>query len=346
MSSFIRNLWYVAAWSHELDGTRPIGRVIIGEPVVLYRKQDGAVVALEDRCPHRHAPLSLGRIEGDGLKCMYHGLTFNAAGVCTGGPGPTVVPPGTAARTFPVVERWNWIWVWTGDPAAADPDAIPQVHDPADPPWAMRSDAMDYAADYQLIHDNLCDLSHLDFTHETTLGAATGSKWAGGEFKISPIDDGLLFERWFLDHRLAPGVATRVDSWKVYRFVLPGLFLMETRAFPVGTAAISDMGPPGIPHLFRRLEQQAVTPVGPGRSRYLYASGVEAQLATPAGLDGRIDLINAAFAEDKRMIEAQQKIWDLTPPERQKAFIPQDKAPAHFRRLVARRIAEEQAAGA
>jgi len=343
---FIRNLWYVAAWSDELDMSGPIGRVIAGEPIVFYRKPDGALVALEDRCPHRHAPLSLGRVEGAGLRCMYHGLTFREDGMCTGGPGPTVVPPGTAARAFPVVERWDWIWVWTGDPALADPAAIPQVHDPDDDDWVMRRDAIDYAADYQLIHDNLCDLSHLDFTHETTLGAATGSKWADGEPGITALADGLLFERWFEDHVLTPGQDTRADSRKSWRFILPGLFLMDTRAYPVGTARASGFDRPNAEPIFRRREQQAVTPVGEGRSRYLYATGVETRNATPVGLSGRVDVIAAAFAEDKRMIEAQQRIWDLTPSDRKKLFLPQDKAPAQFRRLVDRRLALEHPADA
>ncbi len=136
----------------------------------------------------------------------------------------------------------------------------------------------------------------------------------------------------------------KVDSRKSYRFVLPGLFLLDTDFFAVGTAAASDFGPPPIQPIFRRREEQAVTPVDQGRSRYLYASGVEAKNATPHGLESRLDVINAAFAEDKRMIEAQQRIWDLTPPNRQKTSIPQDKAPAQFRRLIARRLALEAGA--
>jgi vanillate O-demethylase monooxygenase subunit len=116
LSGFIRNLWYVAAWSHELSAAAPIGRVILGEPVALYRKRDGSVVALEDRCPHRHAPLSLGRVEGDDLRCMYHGLRFGCDGVCKEMPA-RAQPPRLAVRTLPVVERWSWLWVWMGDAA-------------------------------------------------------------------------------------------------------------------------------------------------------------------------------------------------------------------------------------
>ena len=176
---FVRNLWYVAAWSHEVPRRRPrSARTLIGEPIALYRRRDGTVVALEDRCPHRHAPLSLGRIEGDDLRCMYHGLRFGSDGVCVEVPGSTRVPPRLAARSFPVVERSSWIWVWPGDPAKADPALVPEAFGLDNPDWVMRASAMDYEADYQLLNDNLCDLSHLDFVHETTLGGSTGAKWS------------------------------------------------------------------------------------------------------------------------------------------------------------------------
>jgi hypothetical protein len=110
----------------------------------------------------------------------------------------------------------------------------------------------------------------------------------------------------------------------------------------VGTARASDFGPPTATPIFRRREQQAVTPVGERRSRYLYATGVETRNSTPEGLSSRADVIGAAFAEDKRMIEAQQRIWDLTPPDRKKLFLPQDRGPAQFRKLVARRLELER----
>jgi len=137
--AFILNLWYVAAWSHELTADAPIGRVIIGEPVVLYRRRGGSVVALEDRCPHRLAPLSLGRVEGDDLRCMYHGLRFGSDGVCKEMPARPQ-PPRLAVRTFPVVERWSWIWVWMGDPGRADAALIPDAFGLDDPRWMMRAD--------------------------------------------------------------------------------------------------------------------------------------------------------------------------------------------------------------
>ncbi len=99
-TSFIRNLWYVAAWSHELEGEGPIGRVMLGEPIVLWRKTDGTVIAMEDRCPHRFALLSLGRIEGDDLRCMYHGLKLNCQGLCKEMPPGNPAPPIRESRYF------------------------------------------------------------------------------------------------------------------------------------------------------------------------------------------------------------------------------------------------------
>ena len=89
-----------------------------------------------------------------------------------------------------------------------------------------------------------------------------------------------------------------------------------------------------------RLEQQAVTPISENRTRYLFGTGIDRD-APPDFLEGVFKIVNSAFAEDRLMIETQQKIWDLTPPDVPKAFIPQDKAPAILRRLIAKRLAEE-----
>lgn len=79
---FLRNCWYVAGWSHHVTAGEIVARTVIGEPIVLYRTLDGAVTVLEDRCCHRFAPLSRGRLEGDDIRCMYHGLKFSASGIC------------------------------------------------------------------------------------------------------------------------------------------------------------------------------------------------------------------------------------------------------------------------
>ena len=340
--TFVKNFWYVAAWSHEITRDKPIGRTIIGEPVALYRNTHGSVVAVEDRCAHRHAPLSMGRIEGDNLRCMYHGMLYGSDGVCKAIPGTNTKPANTTLRTFPVVERSSWVWVWMGDPARADATNVPHAVGLENPEWVMRAGALDYDADYQLINDNLCDLSHLDFVHEATLGYASGSKWSTKEPTITVLENGLLIERWFVDRVIRPG-DTLVDAWNSYRYLLPGIFLMNTDIYTHGTAASSGFeAPSNLMPLFRRCDQQAVTPLTQNRSRYLFATGTDRASSTPETLERMFAVVNAAFAEDRAIIEAQQRIWNCTDPRKSKAFIPQDKAPSIIRRKIANLLVAEQ----
>jgi vanillate O-demethylase monooxygenase subunit len=88
---FLRNYWYVAATDAEISH-KPLGRMILGEPIVLFRAEDGTPVAFEDRCPHRHLPLSMGRLVGDTLQCLYHGLRFGRDGRCVYIPGQEHIP--------------------------------------------------------------------------------------------------------------------------------------------------------------------------------------------------------------------------------------------------------------
>ena len=74
-------IWYVAAWSHEVED-KPFTRRILDVPVLMYRTGDGTAVAMDDRCPHRRAPLSMGRLEGDEIECAYHGMRFGPDGTC------------------------------------------------------------------------------------------------------------------------------------------------------------------------------------------------------------------------------------------------------------------------
>jgi phenylpropionate dioxygenase-like ring-hydroxylating dioxygenase large terminal subunit len=134
---FLRNSWYVAAWNHELIDGRKLARTILERPVVIYRGASGKVVALDDRCCHRAAPLSMGRIEGDDIRCMYHGMKFEPGGKCIQIPGQDIIPPKLGVRSYPIVERYNLIWIWMGDVEKADPDLIVDYPPLADPTGAV-----------------------------------------------------------------------------------------------------------------------------------------------------------------------------------------------------------------
>jgi vanillate O-demethylase monooxygenase subunit len=168
---FARNHWYIAAESGEV-GRSPLGRVLLNEPVVLYRRENGAAVALEDRCCHRRAPLHKGRIEGDAIRCGYHGFLYDSGGACIQIPGLSQMPPGAKVRSYPVVERNRWVWIWPGDPALADPARIPGLPERDNPAWVTTSAYLPVKADYLLLVDNLLDLSHLAFIHASSIGSS------------------------------------------------------------------------------------------------------------------------------------------------------------------------------
>jgi vanillate O-demethylase monooxygenase subunit len=96
---FIENAWYVAAWDHEIGPDALFARTLLGKPLLFYRREDGGVVAMDDRCCHRAAPLSIGRKEGDCVRCLYHGLKFDFQGVCVEMPGQERIPPMARVRT-------------------------------------------------------------------------------------------------------------------------------------------------------------------------------------------------------------------------------------------------------
>ena len=167
---FLTDHWYVAAWSSDVGRTL-LPRVILGQPIVFYRLENGTPAALLDRCPHRNLPLSAGNLLGDRLQCGYHGLEFAASGDCLVAPGESRVPARCRVRSFPVADRHGWTFIWMGDPEHADPARIPSFHAPLeDPAWDAASGQLRIACGYRLILDNLMDLSHLAYVHSSTTG--------------------------------------------------------------------------------------------------------------------------------------------------------------------------------
>src|ERR1700758_870809 len=124
---FLRQQWYAAAWDDEISPGAPLARVILGEPVLIWRSSDGSVSALADICPHRWAPLSAGRVDDTGVRCGYHGLRFDRTGRCAENPhGPVLAS--LHVHAYPLISRHGMIWIWMGDAASkADPDAIPDL---------------------------------------------------------------------------------------------------------------------------------------------------------------------------------------------------------------------------
>ena len=188
---FLKNYWYIVASADEI--TRALlQRWILGVPVVLYRTEGGMPVALEDVCPHRSLPLSMGELVGDSVRCGYHGITFGGDGKCTRIPGQEHIAPRWRVRAFPIVEKWRWLWIWMGDPEQADPAAIPDFHWNDDPAWIPTGGHLHIKCHYQLLIDNLLDLSHLAFVHPTTIG---NEAIADNPLTVSQQGDNVLMQR-------------------------------------------------------------------------------------------------------------------------------------------------------
>ena len=314
---WVRNAWYVAGWSHELAAGRIEARTVIEQPLALYRRGDGSVVVLEDRCCHRFAPLSMGRLEQDDLRCMYHGLLFDAGGKVAQIPGQDLVPARARVRAYPVVVRHSWIWVWMGDVEAADPALIPPAVGFDDPDYILGCGFLDYQAEARLINDNLLDFSHLTYVHAASFGA--GPEFAASQPKVTPLERGVRVERW-LENTHGSGNRKSeqlIDGWSSYDFLLPGVLLMWSANYPAGTAKRLNYAPPPMVEAIAGLNftSQAVTPLTDKTSRYFFSWGPHRKFGDEAMRDHMMGIAGMAFAEDKAMIEAQQKVIDTTPAQ-------------------------------
>jgi phenylpropionate dioxygenase-like ring-hydroxylating dioxygenase large terminal subunit len=167
-----RNGWYVAAFCNEI-GEELLSRWILNQPVVMYRKADGTAVAVQGRCPHRHYPLGASKRVGDAIQCGYHGITFDFSGKCTFVPSQHTIPGVYTIQTYPLVERGLWAWIWPGDPAKADESLIPTSEEiglEIEGLYAKPFYAHHVEGRYQLLNDNLLDLTHLGYLHSSSIG--------------------------------------------------------------------------------------------------------------------------------------------------------------------------------
>jgi vanillate O-demethylase monooxygenase subunit len=238
MTALIRNRWYVAAYGAEL-GRHLLGRTILGEPIVLYRTQEGQPVALADRCVHRRYPLSAGRLEGETVVCGYHGFTYDSGGTCIRVPGQERIPRTARVAAYPVVEQDSFIWVWIGEPERADASLVPRAPWLADPGYVTVSGMEPLAARYPLLVDNLMDLSHETFLH----GGYIGTPEVASTPITTEVDEAgevVRLSRHMDDAECPPfyatstGIEGRIVRWQDIEYHPPCLYLLHSRVAPSG----------------------------------------------------------------------------------------------------------------
>ncbi|MGU7769969.1 aromatic ring-hydroxylating dioxygenase subunit alpha [Burkholderia sp. MR1-5-21] len=342
---FLKNAWYVACTPDEFAG-KPLGRQICGERMVFFRDADGQVAALEDFCPHRGAPLSLGTVRDGRLVCGYHGLTMGANGKCASMPCQRVggIP---AIRTYPAVERHGFVWVWPGDPERADPAAIHRLDWADDPGWAYGGGLYHIGCDYRLMIDNLMDLTHETYVHASSIGqpeieeAPPATKVNGDTVTTSRFMEGIVPPPFWAAALRGNGLAddVRCDRWQICHFTPPSHVMIE-----VGVAHAGKGGYHADPRdKVSSIVVDFITPEtetsiwyfwGMARS---FAVDDAALTETIRTGQGRI------FAEDLDMLEAQQRNL-LTWPDRPLLKLNIDAGGVQSRHVLDRLIDQERAA--
>lgn len=341
---YLRNAWYVAASESEIgDGLFPT--TLLGTPVVLYRQADGQIKALEDACPHRKLPLSMGRLDGDQLECGYHGLTFDGEGTCTRAPTSSRIPARARVHSYPVQLRYDLVWLWMGDPALADPGSLCEVPEWGDPQWGLsRGASMTVQCNYLYMTDNLLDPSHVAWVHQSSFGNAA---CASEPVTVTETAEGVIVSRWMNNVEVAPFYAQFVtfvgpcDRLQHYEVQYPCQAIIKAVFTPAGTG--KDEGPLHA-DVFLMNSYNFMTPVDEHVTRYYW---FQMRNFDPDSeeVSQRFDAdVQHAFAEDRLVLEAVHKgmLNPRTPP----INLPSDAGPIKFRRELARRIAGQGAEGA
>ena len=341
---YLRNAWYVAAWSSEIAPGTVVARTILEQPVALFRRGDSTLAALHDQCPHRFAPLSNGVLKDGMLACRYHGLAFDGSGACVVNPhGPAL--RSMAARAYPIHEAHRAAWIWMGAADKANPSLIPDLSFLAAAPDTAFSagELLSGRGNYEVFSDNILDLSHTDFLHPDTLGGGAVTK---AKQQIKEYDD--CFDvTWFTrDVPPPPIMATlvktlppRTDSFARVRWFAPGVMKLTTGLLPVDAAdeagAVSNFN------------AHIMTPETARTTHYFFAA-TRNYCVDDATLNDRIAAARRKIfeTEDKPMIElvdermGDNEFWNMRP-----VLLSIDGASVRARRRLQALIKAEQAAG-
>jgi phenylpropionate dioxygenase-like ring-hydroxylating dioxygenase large terminal subunit len=336
MSQYLKNVWYAAGWVAELESGVPVGKTFLDIPVVMYRTEGGALVALFDRCPHRFAPLSKGKVSGNEIICPYHGLRFGKTGACVFSPhGNGRIPGKARVPAFPLVERHGLLWIWMGD-GQAEEAAIPDLGFLLDPSYQVRSgDSLILGCNYQLAIDNLMDLSHAAFVHEKSFGnpallqsrlevKQNGSRISAALWMPSCLPGGAVF---------AVRDCERVDHWTDMEWSPASSLLLRIGSTAPGAPREAG-GETFAPHL--------LTPETEFSTHYFFATARNSRVPSRPNLPSQRTVFET---EDDPMLTAVQArmktsdLWSLDP-----IFLPCDAGAVRVRRTLAGLMEAEKSA--
>jgi vanillate monooxygenase len=343
---FIKNTWYVACSLNELEalGDRPLGRTICNEKIAFFKGTDGQVAAVEDFCPHRGAPLSLGKVCKGHLQCGYHGLVMGADGKAVEMPMQRVrgFP---AVKSYAVIERHGFVWVWPGDQSWVDASLMPVFDFFDNPDWAYGGGLYHVKADYRLMIDNLMDLTHETYVHAHSIGQP--------EVDETPCEtrtdgDRVVTQRFMSDIQAPPfwqmamranglDPDAKVDRWQICRFTPPSHVMIDVGVALTGRGgfhAPAECKAYSVVVDFITPETETSHWYHWGMARNFKAQDKALTQQIQEG-QGRI------FSEDMQMLQRQQDNLTLW-PERKLLMLNIDAGGVQSRRVIERILAQEQ----
>lgn len=331
------NCWWVAGLRHEV-GRSLLSRWMLDTPVLMYRTEAGEVVAMEDRCPHRLAPLSLGTLHGDAVECGYHGFRFGPDGKCAHVPTMGSVPA-YCAESYPVRESGPFVWIYLGDRSVIDqvppPPELPWATDPA---FAVFSGQFDIAANYMLLKENVLDLSHLGYVHAKSFGV---TDWTHPP-EVATDDETVTYCQRFIECPLPAGYALSLglQPGAIFNRVTSGAFLSP--ALQVSSVDLTDPATTDVLPCGRYRFAHATTPVDGRSMLYFFVVGRD-HATQPEAMAPFEAMIKLGFAEDEAMLEAIQRMAERTPRRGSSGerSVKADAAGIQARRILERWLARE-----
>ena len=309
--------------------------------MVFYRGSTGEAAALEDFCPHRGAPLSLGTLRDGVLTCGYHGMQMNTDGSCAGMVGQRADRLKARIRSFPVLERDGFIWVWPGDGERASIDSVPDLNWAQSPDWAFGGGMFNVRCDYRLLVDNLMDLTHETYVHVNSIGqpeieeSPPQTSVSENTVVVSRAMENVAAPPFWQDALKGNGIAhdVPVDRWQVCRFSPPGNVMIDVGVAHAGTGGIGADSR----HRASGIVVDLITPETESSCWYFWGLARNFNVGDAALTEAIRASQHEIFTEDIAVLESQQMSLEAN-PGRRLMTLNIDAGGVHSRRLIERMI--------
>ncbi|MCB1412037.1 MAG: aromatic ring-hydroxylating dioxygenase subunit alpha [Xanthobacteraceae bacterium] len=336
---YVKEAWYPVVWADRV-GRELTRHVVHGEPIVIYRLENGTIAALQDACPHRLAPLSLGKLKGDHIECGYHGMTFDCSGKCVLIPGQDIIPGSALVRAYPLQVKYGLVWLYMGDAKNADPKKIFDLPQYDQEGWhAVQGDTLRIECNYLSLCDNLLDPAHVTFVHTTTLGTPAGATVpVNNEYRNNEI----TVWRWIRNGPPIPLFAKfgkmsgMVDRWHYYNYSTPCYFAIDMGSCVTGSIPDTEQRHEGVQmyacHVLTPVDERTVL------QHWFHVRNFRTdENDMDAELTASLDM---AFKEDKVILERIQ-LEEERDPDFKRIILGIDAAPMKMRRMVDKLIEQE-----